>query len=1156
MIRVNNDSSDPNYRQRLAADPTASVWVSASAGTGKTKVLTDRVLSLLLTGTQPQRILCLTFTRAAAAEMSFRISDKLGQWTISEDTALREELNNLLGYPIGNKLINRARQLFAQVLDTPGGMNIQTIHAFCQSLLGRFPLEAGVSPHFSLMEERDAEEMLLSARENLFNMTRIDQNSSLTDALGNITSHMHETQFPDLLSELTYARGRFRRLISSYGGITGVISEIQNLLNIFPDETPTTVIENACKNENFDESGLRSAILSLSKGTEQDIKRGEKIKSWLDQATTRSDTFFDYASIFLTDLNKPNFNIRKTLITKVAKKNAPNAAKILFDEGGRLQRIISKWRAVNISESTSSLLVLWEALLTNYQAQKNAKSLVDYDDLILMAGDLLNRNGVAPWVLYKLDGGIDHVLVDEAQDISPAQWRVIEALVEEFFAGLGAHEKAPTIFAVGDAKQSIYSFQGADPAVFGRMKSFFSKQAKSAKQNWKSIDLNVSFRSTQAVLSAVDAVFNLAEIADGVTFDHHVIKHEVWRKDEGGLVELWPPVRPRFSDAPMPWKPPIERIRGDAAQTRLARLIAGRIDKMLRDQEILEAKGRPIQAGDIMILVRRRTGFVEDMVRSLKELKIGVAGIDRMILTEQLAVMDLIAFGQFLLLPEDDLTLANVLKSPLIGLSEEKLFELSNQRTGTLWESLTKNRNRESQTNLAYEELSYFMGKADFIPPFELFSQLLGARKGRKKLVSRLGPDALDPISEFLNLALVYEKSHPASLEGFLYWISTGAVEIKRDLEQATQNSVRVMTIHAAKGLQAPIVFLPDTLQVPQKGPMILWPQDSLGEDRAVLWPIRRSFHEEVSMQEYADVCQRRDQEYKRLLYVAMTRAEDRLYICGWETKNKPSEHCWYNLIKSGLSQIGQEFSDTYLEKLNETSGSTVLRVVSYQEAKIKYQKDVPDSNSGELPPWVFKLPIQEPVSPSIVTPSKSVNQEPRIISPLESYDENRFKRGHIIHRLLQTLPDLKPDERVPAAGKFLSQNTYDLASAEKEEIINEVLLVLNHPEFSPIFGFGSRAEVSIMGVVGGKIISAQLDRLLVTKSQVFIVDFKTNRPPPTTPDKVDEIYLHQMAAYRLTIQNIYPNREIKCALLWTVGAYLMVLEPNRLLKYESKVID
>ncbi|MEE3000291.1 MAG: double-strand break repair helicase AddA [Pseudomonadota bacterium] len=1156
MKKIDRFSSDPDQRQRLAADPLASVWVSASAGTGKTKVLTDRVLSLLVTGIRPQRILCLTFTRAAAAEMESRISDRLGQWTMAEDAVLRKELVNLLGFSIQDDLVQRARQLFAEVLDTPGGMNIQTIHAFCQSLLGRFPLEAGVSPHFSLMEERDAEEMLLSAREELFNRARSGIDNRLANALENVTAHIHEAQFPDLLAELTYARGRLRRLVSCFGDVASVITNTQKILKVLPDETPRSVIENACKNENLNETGLRSAILALSKGSKKDVVRGQEIQSWLDQPLIREDRFFDYAGIFLAYLNEPNFSIRKTLITKAAQKISPGVVDILLAEGIRLQRIILHWRSVSIFKSTSSLLILWEALLDNYQIQKNDKALIDYDDLILMAGELLNREGIAPWVLFKLDGGIDHVLVDEAQDTSPAQWRVIKALVEEFFVGLSTHKTIRTIFVVGDVKQSIYSFQGADPITFGRMQLFFSNCVEHAEQSWRPIDLNVSFRSTEAILSAVDAVFASPDISDGVKFDGNVVRHGVWRTDEGGLVELWPPVEPRASDPPKSWKPPVERIRDDAPQTRLARLIAGRIAKILQDEEVLESKGRPIQPGDIMILVRRRTGFVEDMIRSLKELNIGVAGIDRMVLTEQLAVMDLIAFGQFLLLPEDDLTLANLLRSPLIGLTEEQLYKLAYQRKGSLWESLAKNRKLDSKLLEAHEELSYFMGRADLIPPFELFGELLGARNGRKKLVSRLGPDALDPISEFLNLALVFERSHAPSLEGFLHWIAAGAVEIKRDLEQAPQDSVRVMTVHAAKGLQAPIVFLPDTMQVPQKGPMLLWPRDSEGQDQAVLWAPRRGFYEEVCQGEYEVICRDRDQEYKRLLYVAMTRAEDRLYICGWKTKNKPPEHCWYNLIQSSLSEIACEYTDPYLKEAGETSSSVVLKFISEQKKQITSIGAIQGLQDKELPKWAYESPKEDPLQPLILAPSKPNYDEPAIASPLQRNDESRFKWGKIIHTVLQNLPDVEPRNRKLVLKKFLSRKVYGLTSKQQKELADEVLSVIDDSRFAPIFGLGSRAEVPLSGMVGGQIISAQLDRILVTENEVFVVDFKTNRPPPRTPDEVEEVYLQQMAAYRVTLQSIYPDKEIRCALLWTVGAHLMELEPKRLLEYEPKGLE
>jgi ATP-dependent helicase/nuclease subunit A len=1148
---IDHLSIDPNLQQRAAADPEASVWVSASAGTGKTKVLTDRVLSLLLAGTKPQRILCLTFTRAAAAEMETRITGQLGSWTMANDDKLLADLKILLGYVPDKKILQRARQLFAHVLDTPGGMNIQTIHAFCQSLLGRFPLEAGVPPHFSLMDDRDAEEMLIAARESLLNSARSGVEPNLTKAISEVTQNLHEAQFPELIAELTSGRGRVKHLVKQHGTSQAAIRKLQTLLSVEPNETPEGVLVEASKNSSFNETGLRLAATALASGSKTDRERGLTIQSWLENYDRTANAFDVYVNGFITSARKNKIiEVRKSLLTKKVADNWPDVEEILEQEASRLSGVLLHWRSVNIAKSSAGLLILAEALLETYQVHKEVKALLDYDDLILLAGDLLHKKGVAPWVLFKLDGGIDHVLVDEAQDTSPDQWRVIEALVEEFFAGTGSHETLPTIFAVGDVKQSIYSFQGADPVTFGRMRDLFASRAKDAEAIWRPIDLTVSFRSTKAVLSVVDSVFSTAKASDGVVLEKERVHHEAWRGLEGGLVELWPPVEPRKADPPVAWKPPVERIRGDAPKTRLAGLVAGRIAKMINEKEILESKGRPIKPGDVLVLVRRRSGFVEDLVRSLKELEINVAGVDRMVLTEQMAVMDLLALGHFLLLPEDDLTLATVLKSPLIGLGEEQLYTLAYNREGSLWQKLT-NLKTDPAYRIAYEYLSSFLARADFIPPFELYCEVLGPQGGRKKLVSRLGPDALDPISEFLNLALVYERSHVPSLQGFLYWVATGEVQIKRDLEQASQNAVRVMTVHGAKGLQAPIVFLPDTMQEPKKLPALFWPQDDGGQDIALLWPPRRGLYDTLAEREYEEVGLRQAQEYRRLLYVAMTRAEDRLYICGWHTRNKAPDDCWYNMVKAGLMDIGEEVLDQFLEVAGETAGSNILRLTSPQTVDIMEAKQSSNTPLNSLPGWATNPFDDDLTIPIPLTPSKPESNEPAILSPLEGDDAARFKRGRLIHVLLQTLPDIEKSKREEALKVFLARSSKGLTPFQQAEVAAEILTVLNHPDFSPIFGPGSRAEVPLIGMVSGQIISAQLDRLLVTDNEVLVVDFKTNRPPPVTAAEVPNVYLKQMAAYRLALNHIYPDKEIKCALLWTVGSNLMPLESKQLMEFE-----
>jgi len=1112
---------DPSIDQRRAAAPQSSVWVSASAGTGKTKVLTDRVLTLLLAGTPPHKILCLTFTKAAAAEMANRIADKLKDWATLPDAALDRKLIDLLGHPAEPDQTRLARRLFAQVLDVPGGMKIQTIHAFCQSLLRRFPLEAGLAPHFQVMDDRDSAELLELARDEVLSAARDEADPALAEALAEVVRWVGESGFPDLLDALTSERGRIKRMAGP---------PIRERLGLAADDTPDMVIARACADSAFAVDDCRRAVTILETGTVTDQKRAATMAAWLADPDGRAAGWPAYTLAYLTTTGE----IRKALATKKTAAALP----ALQAEAERVLRIAERLRAAVIAHASEALLMLGRALLAAYERHKTARALLDYDDLILGTGRLLTETaGAAAWVLFKLDGGIDHVLVDEAQDTNPDQWAVIRALTDEFFAGQGARPMVRTVFAVGDAKQSIYSFQRADPREFERMRDVLSQQVPAARQVWAEIPLRVSFRSTKAVLDAVDAVFNRDPGRDGVALDGEEIRHEPWREEDAGLVEIWPPVDPKDTDEAEPWKLPVERVRGDSPRARLARLMARRIHAMV-GSEMLESKGRPVRAGDVMVLVRRRNAFVEDLVRELKAQGVAVAGADRLVLTEQMAVMDLMALGQMLLLPEDDLTLATVLKGPLIGLDEEQLYRLAQPRSGRLWQAL-----KESEEFApAFAALSELLGLADRVPPHELYAHVLGNRGGRLKLVRRLGWEAEDAIDEFMALTLTYERGHPPSLQGFLHWLESGAVEIKRDLEQGDHDAVRIMTVHGSKGLQAPIVFLPDTLQSPSQTPRLLW----LGErgEESLAW-LPRSDLAEPECAAAIDATKRaRDQEYRRLLYVAMTRAEDRLYVCGWRTRRAEPADCWYNLIRAAVAQYGTESTDDFLAGHNETANSRVLRLTCAQRRPPQPDGHAPSGSSDQpWPAWVHQTAPDEPDPPRPLTPSQPDGEEPPVRSPLGIDAGARFRRGVLIHRLLQTLPDLPADRRPQAAARYLARPAWELPAAVQTELAMEVSRVLQHPDFAAIFGPGSQAEVPIVGVIGERVVSGQVDRLLVTDSEVLVIDYKTNRPPPHLVAEVAPIYLRQMAAYRAALACIFPNRTVRCALLWTDTPRLMPLD-------------
>jgi ATP-dependent helicase/nuclease subunit A len=1147
---------DPNVAQRRASDPTASVWVGASAGSGKTKVLTDRVLRLMLSGTPPARILCLTFTKAAAAEMAIRINRTLGLWATLPDEALEDRLADLCGERPSMEARLNARRLFAQVVDCPGGMKIQTIHAFCQSLLRRFPLEAELAPHFDVMDDRTADGLLTEARDAVLHAGRTEPDSPLGRAMGRLTGDLNAEDFAGLLAELASQRGQVERLLKDFHGLDGLIDAIHDRLGVPPGVTEESILTHACHDDQCDPPALREACRALSGGSAGDQERGIAIQHWLDAADRRVRAFEAYKRLFLTTEG----SLRKTLMTKKPATAYPQALLSLQKEAERLVEISERVKAAGVAASTTALLTLAQAMLDAYRDRKAARALLDYDDLILAANRLLSGgDGMAPrvpWVLYKLDGGLDHILIDEAQDTNPDQWSIVASLAGEFFAELEAAApdgKIRTVFAVGDEKQSIFSFQRADPAEFARMRRHFQDKAESAERLWAGVDLDISFRSTAAVLETVDAVFAIDRARDGVASDASpVIRHRAFRRGQAGLVELWPPVKPAEAIEAPAWAPPVARESADSPSARLASVIAATVHRWIDSGETLEAKGRPVQPGDVMVLVRRRTAFVTELVRALKDRGVPVAGVDRMVLTEQLAVMDLVALADFLLLPDDDLTLATVLKGPLIGLTEEELFRVAHGRRGTLWRSLVALAETEPEFRPARRYLGDLLARTDFSAPYELFAGLLNRpcpaddRSGRRAILKRLGPDAQDPLEEFLAVCLAFEKTEPPSLQNFLAWLAASDAEIKRELEQGG-GTVRIMTVHGSKGLQAPIVFLPDTLGSPTQSPPILWPDDDCP---VPLFAARRSQEDALCAEARARANRRRDQEYRRLLYVALTRAEDRLYICGHQGKREPSDDCWYRLVEEAMRENGVPHDFDFTGLCPDGWAGDGWRLIGPQTAAVPRHVETEESASAEPPPpWIAEPAPGEPEPSRPLTPSRPDGEEPAVRSPLGNDDGQRFRRGLLVHRLLQTLPNLAGEARDAACRRFLARPAHKLTPEQQDAIARETLAVLSHAEFAHLFGPDSRAEVPLVGVValgdGSRALAGRIDRLALTGDTVWIVDYKTNRPPPRDLEDVPMVYQRQMAAYREALRAVYPGRRVRCVLLWTDGPYTMELPPS-----------
>ena len=1126
---------------RRAAGPRSSVWVSASAGTGKTTVLTERLLRLMLDGTDPARVLCLTFTRAAAAEMANRLDTRLAEWATMPPGALAQALVKLTGQFPDEALVARARQLFARVLDTPGGIKIATIHAFCQTLLRRFPLEAGVSPEFAVIEERGAGEALAEAAQEVIIAARSGRDPALAEALAIVADYAAEERFAELMGALASERGKLRRALSAGHG--ALRHKLSTALGVSLEATAESLTTEFCAADAGDEAGLRAVAAALAAGSDPDRKRGAVIDAWCAQPQRRREMLAAYQCVFLTNEGQA----RQPLITKpAATKAGCDARAILAAEAERLQRLRAARAAVVVREASCALARLGEALLRAYDAGKRLKGALDFDDLVLTARDLLARPGVAPWVLFKLDGGLDHILIDEAQDTNPEQWEIVAALAEEFFAGEGARDRTRTIFAVGDAKQSIYSFQRADPQEFLAMRQHFQERVANAGQDWQILPLEISFRSTEPVLRAVDAIFRQTGAQDGVALDGAEIRHFAARAGQAGLVELWPAVVPVAQDEPDPEALPVAHRRVAEPCARLARAIAATIGQWLGCGERLEASDRPLRPGDIMVLVRRRDDFVGELLRALKVRNIPVAGADRLVLSEQLAVQDLVALGRFLLFPEDDLTLAAVLKGPLFDIDEDTLFELCHGRGGErLWSRLRARAASSARLGRAVARLSAWLARADFVPPYELYAEILGAEGGRHDLLHRLGPEADDPIGEFLGLALAYEREHVPSLQGFLRWLVAGDTEVKRDFAARRRDEVRILTVHGAKGLEAPIVFLPDTMAVPDQKLSLLWTE----AEKLPLWKPPGDHLAPFYVREKKAWRERQLQEYRRLLYVGLTRARDRLYICGWQTLRPPPELCWHALCRGGLGGHAQSFDfDTKTLIGDDGWCGQGLRLECAQTASPVREPIVETaSDAAALPGWASAPPPVEPDPPRPLFPSRPDGDEPPSVSPLRLGGRDRFKRGLLVHRLLQSLPELPHARREAAARGFLASPSHGLTVDEQDEIRQETLAVLDHPGFAALFGPDSQAEVPLVGLVDGHALSGQIDRLVVAADHVLIVDYKTMRAVPATEAEVAPIYLRQLAIYRAALARIYPGRDVRCALLWTQGPLLMPISFEKL---------
>lgn len=1140
------DYEDAVRGQADAARPEASAWVEANAGSGKTKVLIDRVARLLLRRAEPDSILCVTYTKAAASEMQKRLFERLGDWCVMEADKLREELAKLEGRrreDYTHEEIGRARELFAKALETPGGLRIETIHAFCGRVLRRFPLEAGIAPGFSELDDDEAAE-LWDAAFRAMGRRVVRGEAELIDAARTVAEAGGGLGF-SAVRALLPRRAAVERFIAEAGGIDRASEKL--CMELGAGTLRSGEIIERAMGADLPREALKRAMDAFAGGAATDKKQAELLAVALSDQDA-DDRFAALGKLIFTQRGE----LRKSIATKKVSADHPIVIDLFgvdVPQGSETLRILATRDALNarrIYERSEALLRLASVLFEDFARRKRDRAGLDFDDLIETVGRLLTRRHAAEWVLWKLDGGISHILLDEAQDTSPAQWKILKALTDDIFAGAGAvRDEIRTLFVVGDQKQSIYSFQGADPEHFLEQTQSYERRAREAGVTFVQPNLAMSFRSAPEILRYVDEVFDTEAFSPDAPFSIHppepdnLLRHTPFRRHHVGSVELWP-VEPKKEVEPAePWDAPKGQERAESPKAALAQRIARFVKREIETgAAVWDGKEqRPARPGDFLILVRGRIGGLFDgILQALKRENLPVAGADRIQLLDSLAVQDLLNLVRFALCPEDDLTLAEILKGPFGGLDDDALFRLANPRAeyAPLWPELTKSKDAKVVAVRAF--LLDVLARRHQAP-FEFLTHALERGTGLEKpgwelILSRFGGPAREPVTALIDRAAAFDADGPPSLELFLAGVERRGGEVKRELS-GPQDEVRVMTVHGAKGLEAPIVILPDTCSA-HRGE-----RDGLfiTEDGAPVWAGPKSGDVQLSEKLRAIAEARALREHRRLLYVALTRAQDRLVVCGAFSGHAKgagrAETSWYTVCEQAMDRLEAAGAAQKIEE----DGREIRRFGDPPELMLPAVMHA--KGEAPLPGWLSKIAAVETkgrvLSPSNISPKA----EPPVMTPFGPGREAKLRRGRLIHLLFEALPDLPSKSRRRAADAYLKRQT-GLTPADRKEMMEAALGVLEDKQFAAVFGPGGRPEAPVIGRLGESIINGRVDRLVITDAEILVVDYKTDRPAPPSVSEVGEAYIAQMAAYRAVLSQTWPNRPIRCLLVWTDGPRLM----------------
>ena len=846
-----------SINQDIASNPSENIWVQANAGTGKTTVLIRRLLRILFRNSYNKTdktpgILCLTYTNAAAGEMRNRILDSLRKWAMSDDDKLIELLDGISEKtPANAEDLAFARRVFYMYIDNPDMLKIKTIHSFCEEILRRFPIEAGISPAWSLVSGAAQSVLLQDAFNKMINnsLKNVGNIQNTMDAFFKIIDIKSEHFLADLNAMLLKHYKSFFQ-----------VDNVDKYREYFIDKTKHILNLDKPVKTDFDMDNMIE-IIEYIHGTVQGRKTPPQYLTNIINITAQyinnTVNFEKYKDLYLTAKNDV-----RTLVSKDS---------VLLKEAERVYNIQQYLMNKNVFENTLALFDLSLDFANTYKEIKQERNLLDFEDLILYTQKLFEKPDIMGWVLSQLDVSLSHILVDEAQDTSPQQWNIMKMLAGDFFTD-GNDADNRSLFVVGDTKQSIYGFQNADPVAFAKSREQIAEQIKQNYRTIKEVALDQSFRSVEPVLKTVDYFFSDTSVVAETGFYNN--RHACYRKGDIGFVELHNLLK--YEDV--------------AHKTKLyVRDIADKIESLIRDEKY--------SPSDIMVLLQKRGSFANPLMVELKRRGIDVAGSDRVKLPLFPAIKDLLHLIRFCIDNKNDYSLCCVLKSPIYRLKERDILKLCDSK------NVSENRCvfdclYELYPDV-YNDLIDIIEKSKTLAPYSFFSFVLNKNNNRQKIISGLGKHVIDPIEEFMSMCLAYERTQSGTLYHFIKWFITGDSEIKRDMDESA--GVRIMTVHGSKGLASPVVFLIDTVYFPQiESVLNLNHLHNNSNYDLWLWKTHNTeITQAIAEKNKSDAVA----EYYRLLYVAMTRTRDRLYIYGCDSANI-NEMSWHSQLWSVLSNI------------------------------------------------------------------------------------------------------------------------------------------------------------------------------------------------------------------------------------------------------------